>query len=482
MTNFKEIYIPFKKLIPAGQSTFSIEIPNYHSDRNFFFSYLELTPEIFSEQAAKMNLDTDEELQQLICYNVYYKIAFDPQNPLFSPTENVVIPISMVNTVNIMNAINTAFEFRKPVGLKHLGMYIDWYDEKFDDVENMSWDEFVQNVMAEEYYKKPFDPNLHYNQLPESARSVPGANNYLFPTNLSPDVLDTLRFRINIAPHVNVVCSTNGQLLSMGFLADQIGPRSKNNRFYFSNFEAMGFRTITALIPPTIVAIPANPLNIFLETNELMYATDPFTFQITKEKSYSNVLYKELATTMARYANHVNFMFGFGYDETTKKFTFEYPMNASLNKITIVLSTDLAERLGFGLTTNIISLTNTGKKVEDVFDVDTVENKARALIMDTGPVICSNHNTSSMTTVGITDSYMAALYPANFGTTLVIPAVESCFVPPTMTLSKTLYGSQGYVNGNFKLSRFFDDGQFVNLMWTMGAYISGTLRGAKPLF
>ena len=162
----------------------------------------------------------------------------------------------------------------------------------------------------------------------------------------------------------------------MGFLADQIGPRSKNNRFYLSNFDAMGFRTITALMSPTIVAIPANPLNIFLETNELMYATDPFTFKITKEKSYSNVNYKELATTMARYANHVNFMFGFGYDETTKKFTFEYPINASLNKITIVLSTDLAERLGFGLTADITSLTNTGKKVEDVFDVDTVESKA----------------------------------------------------------------------------------------------------------
>ena len=481
MTNFKEIYQPFKVYIPAGESTFSLNIPNYHSDREFFFSYLELTPEIFSEQAAKMNLDTDEELQQVIKYSIYYKIAFDPRRPLFSPADILTIPLSTVNTINIMNSVNTFFEFKKPVGLKHLGFFMDWYDEKFDDVENVTWDEFVQNVMAEEYYKKPFDPNLHYNKLPESARSVPGANNYLFPTNLSPDVLDTLRFRINIAPHVNVVCSTNGQLLKMGFIPDQIGPRRTNNRFYLSNGDNMGFLTITALNTPTIVIFPTNALNLFLESNIPMYVTEPFTFSLTKEKSYTNVNYKELGTAMGMYANYVNFMLGFGYDETTKKFTFEYPMNASFSKITIALTSDLAERLGFGLTTDITSDANTGKSVEDVFDVATVESKCRALIMDTGPVICSYHNNSSMTTVGITDSYMAALYPAQFGTTLVIPQLESCFKPPTMMLSKMLYGSQGLVTANFKLSRFFDNNNLVNLMWTMGGFISGTLRGAKPV-
>jgi hypothetical protein len=482
MANYKEICIPFKKFIPAGQSTFSIEIPNYHSDRSFFFSYLELMPEIFSEQAAKMDLDTEEELQQLINYKIYYKIAFDSKQPLFSPAENVVIPISVVNTVNIMKTINTFYEFKKPVGLKHLGMFIDWYDEKFDKVLNMTWDEFVQNVMAEEYYNKQFDPNLHYNQLPESARSIPGANNYLFPTNLSPDVLETIRFRINIAPHVNVVCSTNGQFLSMGFIQDQIGPRRKNNKFYFGNDEPMGFKTITAFLPPEIDIIPANPLNIFLETNTTMYTTEPFTFSITKEKSYSNANYKELCEAMNEYALNVNFIFQLGYDETTKTFTFEYPINASFNNIIIVLSTDLAERLGFGLTTDIKSSANTGKKVEDAFDVNIVETKARALIMDTGPVVVSDNNASSMTTVGITNSYMATLYPANFGTTMVIPSAESSFLPPTMILSKNVFGSSGFVTANFKLSRFFENDQFVNLRWTMGAYISGTLRGSRPKY
>jgi hypothetical protein len=185
---------------------------------------------------------------------------------------------------------------------------------------------------------------------------------------------------------------------------------------------------------------------------------------------------------MNEYALNVNFIFQLGYDETTKTFTFEYPINASFNNIIIVLSTDLAERLGFGLTTDIKSSANTGKKVEDAFDVNIVETKARALIMDTGPVVVSDNNASSMTTVGITDSYMATLYPANFGTTMVIPSAESSFLPPTMILSKNVFGSSGFVTANFKLSRFFENDQFVNLRWTMGAYISGTLRGSRPKY
>jgi len=481
MSNFKEIYMPFKKFIPAGQSTFSLDIPEYHSDREFFFSYLELTPEIFSEQAAVMNLDTEEELSQNVEYKLYYKIIFNPEMPVFKPTENVVIPISVVNSINIMNEINTNFEFKKPVGLKHLGFFIDWYDEKFDEVEDMTWDEFVQIVMAEEYYRAPYDPDLHYDKLPESARSVPGANNYLFPTNLSLDVMDSIRFRINIAPHVNVVCSTDGQLLKMGFIQNQIGPRKKNNKFIFSNRYSMGFMTITALLPPTINFIPANPLNIFLESNIPMYATEPFSFFLTKEKTFKNINFTEISNVMDKYAtDYVNFTFKLGYDETTKRFSFEYPMNASFNSMVIVLSTDLAERLGFGLTTEITINNNTGKKVDDAFDVSIVETKARALIMDTNMVLVVNNNVSSMTTVGINEAYMAALYPSNFGTTMVIPQVESCFKPPTMTLSKRLLNNNGSVSANFKLLRFFDHNDLVNLMWTMGAYISGTLRGTKP--
>jgi hypothetical protein len=480
VSNFKEIYIPFHKLIPAGQSTFSVKVPNYHTDRDLFFSYLELTTALYSEQAAKLNLDTDEELQQVLRYFINYKLALNPDQPLFPLKDNITIPVTVVNSISIMNKINNYFELKKPVGLVHLGMFIDWYDEKFDTALNLTWDEFVQKVMAEEYYGKEYDPNLHYNKLPASARSVPGANNYLFPTNLSQSILKTIRFRINIAPNVNIVCSTDGQLLDMGFDADQLGPRTGRKKIVFSNPNVTGFQKIMAFNEPNIVIIPKNPLNIFLDTIEPNYATAPFSFAITTEKSYTNLNYKELAAAMQKYSYSCNFILGFSYDATTKVFRFEFPNNTSLENITVVIPPELAERLGFGLQTDITRNNNTGKKVEDEFDVSKTQDKARALAFDTSLVIVSNNDSSSMTTVGINDTYMAALYPTGLGS-MVIPAVEYHFKPPTMKLSKTLYGSDGFVNANFKLSRFLDNSTFVNFVWNKGAYISGVLRGAKPL-
>jgi hypothetical protein len=343
----------------------------------------------------------------------------------------------------------------------------------------MTWDEFVQQLMAEEYYGKAYDPNLHYDALPASARTVPGANNYLFPTMLSRDVLDTLRFRINIAPNVMVVCSTDGQLLKMGFEESQLGPRRNRNRIVLSNPNTNGFYKIMALNEPSIVVIPKNPLNIFLDTVESNFATAQFNFAITTEKSYTNLNFIDLSAAMKKYAYDCNLMVGFNYDATTKKFRFEFPNNTNLENITVVIPPELAERLGFGLQTDITRSNRTGTKVDDSEDISLTNDKARALTFDTSLVIVSYNDSSSMTTVGINDSYMAALYPSGLGS-MIIPAVESCFKPATMKLSKTLYGHSGFVLANFKLSRFLDNSEFVNFIWNKGAYISGVLRGAKP--
>jgi hypothetical protein len=59
------------------------------------------------------------------------------------------------------------------------------------------------------------------------------------------------------------------------------------------------------------------------------------------------------------------------------------------------------------------------------------------------------------------------------------PMVESCHEPATMMLSSTLATAKGYVLPKFKLSRFLDNRNFVNFVWTQGAYVSGILRGRK---
>ncbi len=115
----------------------------------------------------------------------------------------------------------------------------------------------------------------------------------------------------------------------------------------------------------------------------------------------------------------------------------------------------------------------------DNFNVDEVANQARALILDTALVLVSDYYNSSNTTAGMHNAYLTALYPNSSATCLEIPMLESCHKPATMTLSKTLPSSEGFVLPKFKLSRFLDNRSFVNFKWTQGAYISGTLRGKE---
>ena len=63
--------------------------------------------------------------------------------------QNVLIPYTLASTVNYF------FETKKLQGTNHLGMFFDWYDIRFDNLENISWDDFVQTIMAEECYDQP---------------------------------------------------------------------------------------------------------------------------------------------------------------------------------------------------------------------------------------------------------------------------------------------------------------------------------------
>ena len=474
-----ECYVPFREYIPPGHSTFSVPIPNYFANRAFYFSYCTLTPSIFSEQAAKMDLDPPDELEQEFNYQIYYQGEYKDGIPLFP--DSLTISGTETNALVIVEQINNFFEKKKPEGFNHLGMFIDWYDVRFDELDNTSWDDYVQELMAFEYYGVPYNENVHFNKLPVSARTVSGSNNYLFPTSRVPDVMKNIRFRINIAPNTNVVFSTDSQLLAMGFTPVQIGKRGKNNKLRMENNSVTEFDFITAFLEPNLVIMRGNQLIIGLEVHRNVFFTDPFTFIMTREENFKNINYKaKLAKALQLYAKESNLNFGFNYDQALKKFTFEFPNNAAFDYFVITIPSELSERLGFGLTTDIKKENRTGKLVKDSddFNVDETTNEARALCFDTALVVVSDfYNTSNMT-VGTPHPYMASLYPTGLGT-MDIPMMESCHAPPTMRLSSVLPTGEGYVLPKFKLSRVLDNRNYVNFIWTKGAYISGALRGKK---
>lgn len=478
--NQEEKYVPFREYIPAGESTFSIQIPSYFSDREFYFSYCTLTPRIFSDQAAKFDLDVDEELNQEFSYKI--NIQGDYKDGLPLHPDALTIPNTETNPLNIVKAINTFFENKKPVGLARTSLFFDWFDIRFDLLENTSWDDFVRNVMAFEYYGVPFNENLHYNVLPESARSVVGANNYLFPTQRVPDVLNNIRFRIFIAPNTDFIFSTDSHLMAMGFSPAQIGKRIKNNKLKMANNYLSEYRCIEALIKPQLAILRGVQLIMNLAPHSKLFTTLPFVFKITRAENFKNVNYKtKLQEAFQDYGLECNLEFSFTYDATTRKFTFVFPNNRVFDYFNISIPSELSERLGFDLVKIITKENKTGRSVVDAdsFNVDEVANQARALILDTALVLVSDYYNSSNTTAGMHNAYLTALYPNSSATCMEIPMLESCHKPATMTLSKTLASSEGFVLPKFKLSRFLDNRSFVNFRWTQGAYISGTLRGKE---
>ena len=475
----KEVYVPFRNFIPAGHSLFTVQVPLAYAKRDFFFSYLVLVPDFYSLQAALFKLDTDEELNVPIPYSLLYKINLANESSLYP--DSITIPATTINPYTFAKEINEFFETKKPVGTNYLGMFFDWYDVRFDNVEDLTWDEYVREITAIEYYGVDFDEKLHYNKLPPSARLVPGANNYLFPTSVSDELYKHLRWRINLAPMVDGLFSTPSQLFDMGFTLEQLGnQRRYKSKFVIENDSKVNFRTMMAENIPLVFLDKKYQCIVSLKSYLSTYSTHPIEFSLTKEESLKNSNYaKKIKKTLLDYNKESNFIMGFNYNDTTKKFSFVFPDNPILNFNVVEIPLELSERLGFDFVTDIKKTANTGGEVNDTFDIKEAETKARALAYDTSIVIISHNNSSANTTAGINSAYMAALYPSGFGT-LEISPVEACFKPPTMKLPITLHGTPVTVPATFKLSRFLDNNKLTNLIWTNGAYIFGILRSVEP--
>lgn len=472
----KDVYVPFRIHVPMGTSTFELSVPAEFKDRDFYFSYLVLVPEFYSEQAQVLDLDSKEELDEIFTYEVYMKIDYEQKDKLYPG--NYVPGILPTTLQALMIDINNYFEIKKAVGTKHLGFFMDWTDVRYEEHRAESWDEFVRDYMALAYYGEPFDMEKHFNKLPPSARDVRGANNYLFPLKLPAVTLENIRFRINIAPNTRVIFSNPRQLAQFGFGVNQIGTPNRRSQYEYPNEETMRFVRMTADNEPTDIIIKViSDLKIYLQVNHIFYVTNTDDFTITKRNTFKNDEYEtSMRNILQEFAKTSNINVEFEYNKQSKKFEFKFPDNLNFKNLNIVLPIELAYRMGFGVT-NVISKENKiGEKVDDEPDVAHIQEKARALAYDTSVVVVSDDSTSSNTTSGISEKFMAALYPTNTGS-LEISESEVCLNPPTMKLPNYNRSTSTHVPVTFKLSRFLDNSQLINLIWKNGAFVFGILRG-----
>ena len=473
---YKDVFVPFKISVPAGYSTFEVPIPITYSNHLFSFDNLMLIPDYYELQAQLFDEETEEDLDELLTYSYQVKLMFNLTKPFYGPTYQPQVETKLTRL--LMRNINTYFEFNKPDALVHTGFFFDWYDLRFNRVKNQTFDQYVQ-TMALTFYNEPYDQSKHFNALPISARTIRGANNYLLPKEWTVENLANIRLRMNIAPNTTSIFSTNKHLNCMGFSDQQIGERSPRKQFTIENIRNSGFLSILADDPfVTPLTDLAKNFKQTVNIKNPNYESSVMTIQISKREAEKNENYQTaIQTSFNALKENCNFKFDLTYNNAKRNFTFHFPENEFIYKMMIVLPPNLLVALGFPMFKDITPLNNEGQKL-DIPDTSNLEEKARALVHETGLVIVSDLNTTTNTNYGIGEQYMAALYPTETGS-MVMHVNELCHEQPVMRLNARGMSTQT-IPATFLLSKFLDQNNLVKLIWKEGFKMQGTLRGVHP--
>jgi hypothetical protein len=466
----QNINVPFRIKIPAGQCKFTIPVPKDFNDRLYSFNELVLEPDFMSLLAADYEMDTDEELHEVVEYPMFVSAAI---NGTLYPGV-VAIPSTVVTTPQLAKFVSDIFEGLKPEGLKRDGHFFDWVDLSYDPKEE-TWDAYVRKK-ALAYYGREFDPAVHFNALPSSVRDLKGTNNYLFPTQPPDAVKIQLRFRMWVAPNIVAWYTSDLQLYDLGFSKAQLGNRNKKKQYEFANDKDNGYQMFQAEEEYMTNVSKKTPLKISLPTNTKNFVSGIENVLVTREKARINVeMLAETSKALVQLVEMSNVVMALTYDPDAKKFKFSFPTNPALD-VTLHPAENLSQRLGFNLISNISNQNpESVEKVEDARDIKNAEKKARALVHDTSIVIVSDDNSKSMTTVGISEQFMASLMPTVDGTLVMSKCEEHA---PRMRLPSVFTGSSAIVPATFKLHRFLDHENLVNLQWRHDCYVYGVLRGS----
>ena len=468
--------VPFRIYIPPGRSDFVVQIPHLYRDKTFFFSYFVLYADCYSNQAAEMEIDPDDELDEVLHFPISLKCNFPSNSGLypgtFSPTNEVK------TTPDLATTFGNFFEANKNEGLVSLGAFFDWVDIRFYDApRGTTLKDWVENVMAVIYYGEPFDEDKHANKLPPSAAKIEGVNSYLFPTVLGEETMDNLGFRFWLAPITRVAFSTNGHLKNMGFDTHQIGPRI-GKQFVWENKGTSGYKNVESenLINYRLTHL-ASSFHATLSVTNVNFVTRNRQVEITRGESLDvNNFEAPVQKILKLMETRDNVRVGLSFDRRAKTFSFSFPSDPNFADLRLAVEPDFAQKLGFRMVTEISRVNPTGEPVRNISDLKDARDKATALAYDAGIVIVTDNNSQSATTLGISQRAVAKLF-ATFDGQLKLPTSDVCNFPSTLTLSDRFANSSELIPATFRLWRFLDEGIPEPLVWKVGAYVQGNLKG-----
>ena len=469
------VNVPFRIEIPCGSSSFTIQVPkHFRNFKQFFFSYLAMYGDFYSKQAAEMDLDIDDQLDEVVTFDTNLYCIFLEDDTLYP---NTFTPSNTITTPwDFAKAYNAFFEVNKPPGIISLGSFIDWSDIRFLN-SDLSLEEWVK-TMAINYYNEAYDEAKHAHKLPPSAEKVPEANSFLFPTVLSEDNMSHIGFRIFFAPNVNGYYSTDFLLKDLGFGLEQIGDRTEKNQFRMGNVKNEHYNYVESenQFKKVLTGKPST-FKSSLRINKKNYLSSITKVSIKRRDSFAIENYTEAVNKMFKeLGEKTNFRLGIQFDETEKKFTIVFPAYEKFKFLTFVMELDLSQKLGFGFNPEVTRANATGTQVKEESDLKSARDKATALGYDTGPVLICDGSHSSNKTSGASRETMAILYPQSDGVMLLSQA-DVCNFPVTMSVPNFFTDSSEFIPLQFNLYRFIDSKMLVPLIWKTNAIVQGNFRG-----
>jgi len=473
----------FRIPIPSGQSDFTVQIPkNYLLDgrRRFYFDQLHLTPNFFSEEAEKLDLDADPELDRRVERQLDIKIVFeDPKDVYGKVLEHAA---TTLNTSDFISKINSFFEGKKPSFALSTPLFMDWIDITVHEAQD-SLDYVPQG--AKLYYGTNYNAMLHSDFLVSSARSIADTNNFMPPVDGAMalrDFEERIRLRLWMGPYTKVVFSNVSVFINdLGFTQDQMGvPVSR--QIHLINDKPYWLPVATAQYAPSL-SISKQAFKI-----RAMPITSPLTERLSlpsmTQRQWKNTA--QLATLLSdfftRLSQSFNVRLSLALNNADNTFVFNFP-DATNIAIYLMCEPEFAHRLGFGYQSVIIKGMKAQAQKQPAAAGSTngdAQKKATVMVFDTGPIICSLEQMSSNTTSGSIFQTMASLYPRSSGT-LSMPWSPQVAMSSAFPLAVTSHSTKGgFVPVTFRLSRIYDNQSTSNFVWNCDAYVYGVLLGVCP--
>jgi hypothetical protein len=317
------------------------------------------------------------------------------------------------------------------------------------------------------YYGQEYSDEEHFNALPASARTLPGVNNFAYPTSRDRGVQSTLRLRLHVAPMTAVYFSNSGALDKMGFTAKTYGERV-GRRFVLKNASCEGYVVFQAENAPAPLFFNRSPSTFFCAPLRAVYLSPPVPLSVTQSNFKSNAeLWQLLRGALRTLNGWTNLSVSVSYQTGDRKFAFAFP--AGRVSVDLHLDSRLAERLGYG---SAQTISRVSVPIAATFDDVAIDagGLSRALVWDTVLAAVTLDNASSITASGFDGPLMATLWPDEPG--IMRTSAEGTRVPVP-----TVQSGQASVPLTFRVWSLGKHSTVSPLDWPVHCFVAGILKG-----